>query len=129
MGVGRIRLVPRGRTQRTQKDGVPVAAGEDTEEGINREVMCRSRSRKGKKWEAAQVGGSAGEVSRDICVPDRIPVITTLGAHMVPRHSPEKLGPLPSDGYGRYVSFAIGDSHTETSMTLTRGSTVSARRS
>ena len=29
----RVCLVPRGRTQRTPKDGVPVAAGEGTEEG------------------------------------------------------------------------------------------------
>ena len=57
-----------GRSE-TQKDGVPVAAGEDTEEGINREVMCRNRGRKGKKWEAAQVGDFVGEVSRDICIP------------------------------------------------------------
>ena len=31
-GVSRVRLVPRGRTQQTPKDGVPVAAGEGTEE-------------------------------------------------------------------------------------------------
>ena len=30
--VGRVCLVPRGRTQRTPKNGVPVAAGEGTEE-------------------------------------------------------------------------------------------------
>ena len=117
-----------GRSE-TQKDGVPVAAGEDTEEGINREVMCRNRGRKGKKWEAAQVGDFVGEVSRDICVPGRFRPIPMA------RDIDPSAAPLPSKlkdshrAYGRYVSLAIGDSHTEISSTRTRASTVSASRS
>jgi ADP-ribose pyrophosphatase YjhB (NUDIX family) len=42
-GTSRVCLVPRGRTQRTSKDGVPVAAGEGTEKATNREVVCRTR--------------------------------------------------------------------------------------
>lgn len=77
----------------------------------NREVARRSRCRKGKKWETGAVGGPVGEVSRDICVPGRTRPVAS------PRETP---------GYGLYESFAIGDSHTTTSTTLTRGSTVSA---
>jgi hypothetical protein len=59
--VGKVCLVPRGRTQRTPKDGVPVAAGEGTEEGDKpRGGSPETEASEGKKWEVATVGESRG---------------------------------------------------------------------